>query len=192
MAVGRTVNLATIGTRTLLIYVIAFPVLVFFQCALWFVLPFLVPLVAGAAMALGGVVLAIAVLWRLWLRRDLVHVALAGVVAMTWLAWICVPTQEFAVHVRFWLERPGYDRVVVQVARGERPSCVKGGDCFVEGNAEPYVIFPFPGFLSAWIGIVHVPASNQAPVIERLKTMSGDAGCDPGPIAPHYYVCTFY
>lgn len=56
----------------------------------------------------------------------------------------------------------------------------------------PYVVFPFAGFLSGWIGVVHVPELNQAPDIERLKSVASDPSCDPDPIAPHYYVCVFY
>lgn len=80
----------------------------------------------------------------------------------------------------------------MQLARGEQPTCVAVNSCLVVGNDDPYVVFPFPGFLSGWIGVVHVPELGQAPNSERLKSVASDPGCDPAPIAPHYYVCGFY
>lgn len=127
-----------------------------------------------------------------WPRPQSVRTFLVGLVAVTWLCWLFVPTTEFAVHVRFWLERSNYEKVVEQIARGEQPACLRTSECMVVGNGSPYVVFPFPGFLSAWIGVVHVPELGQAPDNEWLRSIASDPGCELTPIAPHYYVCGFY
>ena len=171
---------------------LAFPALVIGQCSAFYVLPFLVPLITGAAVALYGVVLSALLLPQLWSKQEGVWKLVIGLVALTWLGWVFVPTKEFAVQVRFWLERPKYEQVVAQIARGEQPSCLRTNECLVVGNEAPYVVFPFPGFLSGWIGVVHVPELDQVPDSERLKSVASDPGCDLNAIAPHYYVCGFY
>lgn len=172
--------------------VAGFPVLVTIHCAMFFVLPFLVPLLTGAAIALYGVVLSAAVVRHLWSRRGGHQTLAVGLVAVTWIGWIFIPTQALALHVRFWLGQSRYEQVVAQVARGEHPHCLATGDCILAGKDAPYVVFPFPGFLSAWTGVVHVPEAGKAPDSERLKSVGSDSGCDPAPFAPHYYVCAFY
>ena len=96
------------------------------------------------------------------------------------------------MFVRFWLERHEYDQAVAETIGGRQPRCLGTHECMSDGNTPPYLVFPFPGFLSAWVGIVHVPEPRQAPNIERLKSVAAAAGCDPKPIAPQYYVCSFY
>jgi len=172
--------------------VIAFPILVLVQCSMFFVLPFLVPIITGVAVALYGVVLSTVVLRHFLRKQQRVRPFLIGLIAVTWLGWVFLPTKEFAVHVRFWLEQSQYNEVVAQIDRGERPDCLTTHDCILEGDVSPYVIFPFPGFLTGWIGVVHVPELDRGPNPERLKSIASDPGCDPDSIAPHYYVCVFY
>ena len=190
--IKRIVLSPTIRNYILAIALGAFPALVLLQCALFYVLPFLVPLITGAAVFIYGVVLSVAVLWRRRSKRIKAQELIIGLVAMTWLVWIFLPTKEFSVRVRFWLEKSRYDHVVAQVARGGQPGCLATHDCMFGGAMAPYVVFPFPGFLSGWIGVVHVPELNQAPDIERLKSVASDPSCDSSPIAAHYYVCVFY
>jgi hypothetical protein len=160
---------------------------------MFYVLPFLVPLITGTAVAVYGVVLSTIVLWRFRSSQQRSRRPLIALVAATWLGWVFVPTKDFAIDVRFWLERSKYDQVVAQIGRGEQPGCLTTHDCMVvNGDALPYVVFPFPGFLSGWIGVVHVPELDRDPDLVRLKSVASDPVCDRNPIASHYYICGFY
>jgi hypothetical protein len=169
-----------------------FPVLVVLQSALFYSLPFLVPLLSGAALAVYGIALLIASGWQSIVRRNKRAVPALTVVIATGLCWAFIPTKEFAVHVRFWLEQEAYERAVAETAGGAQPRCLLARECMSDGYTPPYLVFPFPGILSGWVGIVHVPEPDQAPTLARLKAIAAEAGCEPGPIAPHYYVCGFY
>ena len=178
--------------RVSMIAVGAFPLLVSLQCALFYMLPLLVPIITGAAVAAYGAALTAIALWRLVSRRSKAQVLVVGLIMATWLCWALVPTRDFAVHVRFWLKRHKYEQAVAETHGGEQPRCLATHECMSDGNTPPYLVFPFPGFLTGWVGIVHVPESSQAPSIERLKSVAAEADCDTSPIAPHYYVCGFY
>jgi hypothetical protein len=169
-----------------------FPLLVLLQCALFYVLPLFVPFITGTAIAVYGVVLTAIALWRLFSRKGKAQALVVGILMATWLCWAFVPTRDFSVHVRFWLERDKYEQAVAETYGGAQPRCLAKHECMSDGNTPPYLVFPFPGFLTGWVGIVHVPESSQAPSIERLKSVAAGAGCDPSPISPHYYVCGFY
>jgi len=170
----------------------AFPVLVVLQSALFYFLPFLVPLLSGAALVAYGIALLITSGWQSIVRRNRRAVLALALVITTGLCWAFIPTKEFALHVRFWLEHQAYERAVAEAAGGAQPRCLLAGECMSDGYTPPYLVFPFPGMLSGWVGIVHVPEPNQAPTLARLKAIAAEAGCEPTPIAPQYYVCGFY
>jgi hypothetical protein len=174
------------------VVVAAFPLSLLFHSAAFYLLPFLVPLATGLVVGLLGAVAAVLALWRLAKSRNSSAVVVCAVVLTTWLTWLLCPTKELGVLTRFAFERHNYEKAVAQTAGGASPACAAVRECESDGHTPPYLVFPFPGFLSAWIGIVHVPEENQAPLSERLKAFGSEPGCDPKPIAPHYYVCGFY
>ena len=175
-----------------IVFATAFPLLLAMHSAAFYLLPFLVPLATALVVALVGIAAVALAAWHLAKvrnRRSLVAVAL---VAVTWLVWVLCPTRELGVLARFSVEQHEYAEAVAQTRGGGQPSCVTTHACQSDGHTPPYLVFPFPGFLNVWLGVVHVPEPNQAPLPERLKAFASASGCDPKPISPHYYVCSFY
>ena len=179
-------------SRVLFIAVIAFPLLVLIQCGLFYVLPLFVLFLTGAAIAVFGIVLLALMLKRLFTTRSKEQALVVCVLITTWCCWYLIPTRDFAVQVRFWFQKDNYEHAVAETVGGRQPHCLEKHECMSDGNTPPYLVFPFPGLLTGWVGIVYVPETNQAPNIERLKSVGSDAGCGPSPISPHYYLCVFY
>lgn len=174
------------------VVIAAFPISLLIHSAAFYLLPFLVPLVTALVVGLLGAAATVVALWRLEKSRNGSAVVVFAIVFTTWLTWLFCPTSELGVITRFAFERHKYESAVAQTAGGAPPACAVSHECEFDGNTPPYLVFPFPGLLSAWIGIVHVPEENQAPLLERLKAFGSEPDCDPKPIAPHYYVCGFY
>ena len=170
----------------------AFPLLLLFHSAAFYLLPFLVPMATALVVGLVGVIAALLALARLAKFRNRSALVVVAVVSGTWLVWLLCPIKELGVLARFTVERRNYEAAVAQTKGGASPSCIAVQECESDGRTPPYLVFPFPGFLSGWIGIVHVPEESQAPLPERLKAFGSEPSCDPKPIAPHYYVCGFY
>ena len=113
-----------------------------------------------------------------------------ALITATWLFWVLVPTKEAAIAVRFWVDDANYEQAVAEISRGAKPSCLAAHDCLFDGRQ---LVFPYPGLLSGWIGIVHVPEPDSGPDLERLKkNVAAGADCDSKPISGHYFVCGFY
>jgi len=169
-----------------------FPLLLVLHSAAFYLLPFLAPVATASVVALVGAGAAVLAAWRLATFRNRRSLIVVVLVSATWLAWVLCPTRELGVLVRFAVERHNYEAAVAQAHGGAQPACVATHACGSDGHTPPYLVFPFPGFLNAWLGLVHVPEQNQAPLPERLKAFAWASDCDPKPIAPHYYVCSFY
>ncbi len=166
-----------------------FPLLVLVQCAFFYVLPFLVPFLTGIALVTYGIGVSYVAMRDLAQWRTRIQLWAIVLVAATWSFWVYVPTKEAAIHVRFWIERHNYERAVAEISRGAKPGCLATDDCMFDGRE---LVFPYPGLLSAWIGIVYVPDPDNGPDLALLKSVAGVAGCDPEPISGHYYMCGFY
>lgn len=172
--------------------VAAFPLLLLCHIVAFYLLPFLVTIITLLVVGVVGIATTLFALWRLvTLRNRSARVALVVVLA-TWLVWFALPTRELSILARFTVERHNYDAAVGQTIGGAVPTCIVSHECQSDGHTPPYLLFPFPGFLTAWVGVVHVPEENQAPLLERLEQFGTAPACDPTPIAPHYYVCGFY
>ena len=175
-----------------LIVATTFPVLLLLHSAAFFLLPFLVPVATAILVGAVGVLVTVWSLWRLISLRSRQVLVPITVICATWLAWGLLPMRELGVIARFAVHKHSYDVAVAQTSGGAQPACLASRECASDGNTPPYLVFPFPGFLTGWIGVVHVPEENQAPSLERLKAFASDAGCDPDPVASRYYVCSFY
>ena len=171
--------------------VVAFPAAVILYEILFFIVPFLMSIATALLVGSLGVVATGLTVWKLVQRRRPIALAPVLVVLVTWLSWWFWPEQNLSVRAKFAYERHNYDLAVSQVRRGERPTCLAKGECLSDGMSPPYLVFPFPGFLSGWVGVVYVPNEGEAPKPERLANIAAAANCDPTPIAPHYYVCGF-
>lgn len=174
------------------VLVAAFPLSLLLHCAVFYLLPLLLPLVTALATGILGIVATILAFRGLIRSRKAQSVTAATIVLLTWFSWLLAPTKELGILMRFAIERHNYEIAVAQTAGGGLPACAAVHECQSDGHVPPYLVFPFPGLLSAWVGIVHVPQENQAPLPERLNAFGSDPVCDPKPIAPHYYVCGFY
>jgi len=170
-------------------FVLAFPALVVGQCALFYMLPILALAFTVLAIAIYGLALSVVALLSLATYRDVPHVRAAAIVTLTGLFWLYVPTREMAIDVRFWLERYKYEQAVAEASLGEEPRCVATQECIYAGKQ---LVFPYPGMLFAWVGIVHVPDPRDRPDLQSLRSVASAAACDPNPISGSYYACAFW
>jgi hypothetical protein len=174
------------------IIVSAFPLLVVLHSATFYLLPFLAPLATALGVALVGLAATGAAASRLAARRNRTAMLLIALVVATWVVWVFCPTRELGVAARFVLEKHKYEEAIAQTRGGAQPACLGTHTCASDGHTPPYLVFPFPGFLNSWVGIVHVPEQDQFPLSERMASFAAASACDPKPLAPQYYVCNFY
>lgn len=174
------------------IIVSAFPLLVVSHSVAFYLLPFLTPVATALGVALVGLVATGVAVARVAAHRKRDAMLLIALVAATWVAWAFCPTRELGVTARFLLEKHKYEEAIAQTRGGAQPACLGTHACASDGHTPPYVVFPFPGLLNSWVGIVHVPGPDQFPLFERMASFAAASVCDPKPLAPQYYVCNFY
>jgi hypothetical protein len=170
----------------------AFPVLLLLHSAAFYLLPFPLTLAMALVVALVGFVATSAVVSRIVVQRNRFALILTALVASTWVAWLVFPTRDLGITARFHLEKHKYEEAIAQTPGGAQPACVASRTCMSDGYTPPYLVFPYEGFLNAFVGIVHVPEQDQLPRPERMAVFAAGSACDSRPLASQYYVCHFY
>ena len=79
----------------------AFPLLLLFHSAAFYLLPFLVPMATALVVGLVGVIAALLALARLAKFRNRSALVVVAVVSGTWLVWLLCPIKELGVLARF-------------------------------------------------------------------------------------------
>lgn len=160
------------------------------HCALFFVLPFLVPLLTGLAVVCVGAIALGITLYYLVKYPSRVHFATGVGVLFLWGVWLFAPTRDLGILVRFHLEKPKYSRDIANLEKGAKLAC--SVVCMTDAERPEYVVFPWDGFLSAWTGIVYARSDNLTSLVNFTPPFSAGAVCNPVPLDKHFYVCGFY
>lgn len=169
-----------------------FPVLLLLHSAAFYLLPFFVTLAMAVVVALVGFIATGTAVSRVVAHRNRNALLLIALVASTWVAWVAFPTRDLGIAARFHLEKHKYEEAIAQTPGGAQPACLASRTCASDGYTPPYLLFPFPGFLNYFVGIVHVPEQDQLPLPERMAAFAAGAACDAKPLESQYYVCYFY
>jgi len=114
-----------------------------------------------------------------------------ALVICAWLAWFYVPTRELAQSIAFKARLPSYLAAVAEVRESKTPECVESSACFVSKRAPGFIVFPNPGLLSGWTGIVYSPTGEIPADFAAKQDFAGTAYCNPRPIGTNFYVCNF-
>jgi hypothetical protein len=146
-------------------------------------------LVVPAIIALTGITAAAMGLYQLWKKRNAsAAVLLLGEVAI-FLAWGYTPTDEIGRYVRFNIDLPMYRTAIGEVSRGNVPRCAPK-ECMIEKGDPTYLVFPWGGLLSSWVGVVYDPTDNLRQFVTHKPTFTGEImGCTQ--IRRNFFLCGF-
>lgn len=171
---------------------VTFALAAFVQAIGFYILRFLLPLLIAIGVAILGLVAVAIGAFACVKRRDLGSALVLLGVAATWAIWVFAPTRELAVQARYGLYSASYRAAVVDIERGIKPKCLVSGECLADPRAPGYVVFPYPGFLNNWLGVVYAPTGQIDPKFSEWQAFASLAACDTTPISGKFYICNFY
>jgi hypothetical protein len=173
------------------IWVALFGIAAIAQSLTFYLQPVLVPVVTGALVVVIGCITLLASIATFGGRPSWA----AGIAILLSLAigaaWLLIPTRQVAEIVRFKVKESSFKEAIAELAHGSQPACIRSQDCMIDNREPSYVIFPYPGLLTGWVGVIYSSTGSIDPAFSGRQTF-GRVNCNPTPLEKGFFLCGFY
>jgi hypothetical protein len=158
------------------------------HCLIFYLVPLFVPLVTGGLVFILGVTAVTASVVSFRRAPSRLGGTPLFLCLAIFAAWMLLPTRHLGEVIRFMVDDSTYQVAVDQWREGKRLSCLDSGDCDIDSKYQDYLIFPYPGILPSWIGVVYTSTGTIGPDF----SFRSDAHCESAPLDNGFYLCSFY
>jgi hypothetical protein len=154
-------------------------------------MPSMVPFLTGALVLVVGVIALSGSIVSIARARTPAAITAVVICLAIGIASIFAPTRHLAQLIRFHFKEAGFRRAIDERKEGRQPWCVISQECLVDFKEPNYIVFPYPGLLTGWVGIVHASSGFIDPDFSSRQAFSRDTVCEVTPVEEGFFLCGF-